>query len=82
MSLPSTLQEFCTFYEKSPENKQVLYDLFSFGLKERMRYRDKDKRRRERIKAEKALLPPAPRKKPGPKGPWKLYVAMEPILEN
>jgi hypothetical protein len=40
-------------------------------MKERQRLREKDKKHREKIKQEKAKLPPVPRKKPGPKGPWK-----------
>jgi len=77
MSFPSrpdlkTLEEFCAFYEKdSVENKQWLFNQYCFAMKERDRLREKDKRSRQRKKEEKALLPPVPRKKPGPKGPWK-----------
>jgi len=70
-SLPITFEEYCAFYEKSTENKAFLFKQHQYAMKERQRYRDKDKRAREKIKAAKALLPPVPKKKPGPKGPWK-----------
>jgi len=53
------------------ENKAWLFKQHQFAIKERERLREKDKRRREKEKKEKANLPPVPRKKPGPKGPWK-----------
>ena len=67
-----TFEEFCAFYEKdSEDNKRLLFSQYQFAVKERDRLRDKDKRRRERIKEEAAKLPPKEKKKPGPKGPWK-----------
>ena len=67
-----TFEEFCAFYEKdTPENKRWLFKQYEFAMKERERLRAKEKRHREKVKEEKAKLPPVPRKKPGPKGPWK-----------
>lgn len=67
-----TYEEFIAFYEKdTPEVRQELYKQYQFAMKERERLRQKEKRHRDRIREEKAKLPPVPRKKPGPKGPWK-----------
>ncbi len=67
-----TLEEFCQFYEKdTPENKRWLFKQYEFAMKERDRLRLKHKTYREKKKEEKSKLPPVPKKKPGPKGPWK-----------
>lgn len=66
-----TFEQFCAYYEKGEEERQYLWREISFALKERERQRLKDKRYREKAKEEKAKLPPVPKKKPGPKGPWK-----------
>lgn len=67
-----TYEEFISFLEKdTEENRTLLWKQYQFATKERDRLREKDRRRREKEKEEKAKLPPIPRKKPGPKGPWK-----------
>lgn len=66
-----TLEEFITFYEKGDDEKMFLFKQYEFAVKERQRLREKDKKYYQVKKAEKALLPPVPKKKRGPKGPWK-----------
>lgn len=78
-----TLEEFCAFYEKdTPENKAWLFHQHQFAMKERVRLREKDKRARHKKAEEKKALN-IPRKKPGPKGPWKHKVNIStPPTEN
>jgi hypothetical protein len=67
-----TFDDFLTCVKKdTPEVQQYLWKQIQFAEKERERLRAKDRRSRDKKKEEKALLPPVPRKKPGPKGPWK-----------
>ncbi len=47
----NTLQDLITFFEKSEENKQTVFSWVSYALKERERYRVKDKKSREKKKA-------------------------------
>ena len=67
-----TFEEFCEYYEKgSEDNKMWLYKQYQYAVKEKERYRIKDMKYREKKRQEAALLPPKPKKKPGPKGPRK-----------
>lgn len=67
-----TLDEFCRYYEAdTPANKLFLFKQYEFANKERERLRAKQQRSREKGRLLKATLPPVPKKKPGPKGPWK-----------
>lgn len=60
-----TLEDFCAFYEKGQKERDYLFNHVLFGIKERQRYRDKDRRSREKAKIAKAALPPEQRKKIG-----------------
>ena len=52
-----TLEEFCEYYEKdTPDNKAILFKNYQWAMKERMRYKIKDKKRRERLKQERKVF--------------------------
>lgn len=67
-----TYEEFLEYMGKEDESvKRKFFSQIQFAQKERERLREKDRRSREKKKAALAALPPQPKKKPGPKGPWK-----------
>ena len=66
---PLSFERFCeSMASGTLETKQTLYGFYSYGVKERQRYRDKDKRRNDRIREEKKVNPPVPKKRGRPVG--------------
>ena len=57
--------EFVAFYNKGQQEQEWVFKYYQYGIKERQRYRDKERIAREKAKILRDALPPELQKKAG-----------------